>query len=32
VEAFEDGGESRYGISAEEEKDLEEKLRGLGYL
>ena len=32
VEAFEDEGEGHHGISADEEKDLEEKLRGLGYL
>jgi predicted AlkP superfamily phosphohydrolase/phosphomutase len=32
VEAFRDTGDGRYGISPDEEKDLEEKLRGLGYL
>jgi len=32
VEAFEDTGDGHRGISADEEKDLEEKLRGLGYL
>jgi len=31
-QAFDDGGDGRYGISEDEEKDLEEKLRGLGYL
>ncbi len=32
IEKFEGDPERRYGISEEEEKDLEEKLRGLGYL
>ncbi|GJM43432.1 MAG: nucleotide pyrophosphatase [Gemmatimonadota bacterium] len=31
-QAFDDGGDDRYGITEDEEKDLEEKLRGLGYL
>jgi hypothetical protein len=31
-ETFEGGGEERFGITPEEEKDLEAKLRGLGYL
>ncbi len=32
IEEFEGSSDRQYGISAEEEKDLEEKLRGLGYL
>lgn len=32
VEAFTAGGDGRDGITPEEERDLEEKLRGLGYL
>lgn len=32
IEAFDSNGEGRYGITADEERDLEEKLRGLGYL
>lgn len=32
IEAFDAGDGSRYGISEDEEKDLEEKLKGLGYL
>lgn len=31
-ESFDGGDDGRYGISDDEEKDLEEKLRGLGYL
>jgi hypothetical protein len=31
-EQYEGRSERRYGISREEEEDLEEKLRGLGYL
>ena len=31
-ETFDGGDDGRYGISEDEEKDLEEKLRGLGYL
>jgi len=31
-ESFEGGGGDRYGITEDEERDLEEKLRGLGYL
>jgi hypothetical protein len=32
VEEFMAGGDGRDGITPEEERDLEEKLRGLGYL
>ena len=31
-ESFDGAEDGKYGISADEEKDLEEKLRGLGYL